>query len=114
MDFEVISVHTNQVTVSAYRGAGQPQASFVMERMVDRVAAKLGLDPAEVRRINTIPDGSFPYDTGLTNLLGGKVEYDSGLFQATLEQALDGAEYEKLRAQQAAARAKPARFLWPL
>ena len=106
IEFEVISVFTNMVNVSAYRGAGQPQSSFIMERMVDIVASHLGKDPAEIRRINTIPDEMFPYDTGLTNLLGGAVEYDSGVFSGTLEQAIEGAEYEELRAYQAAARAE--------
>ncbi|NTJ11796.1 xanthine dehydrogenase family protein molybdopterin-binding subunit [Rhizobium lusitanum] len=106
IEFEVVSVYTNKVNVSAYRGAGQQQSSFIMERMVDMVASHLGKDPAEIRRLNTIPDEMFPFNTGLTNLLGGPVEYDSGVFSGTLEQAIEGSEYEKLRALQAQARAE--------
>lgn len=106
MEFEVVSVYTNKMTVSAYRGAGQPQGSFIMERMVNMVAKELGKDPAEIRRINTIPDEMFPYDTGLTNLLGGAVEYDSGMFRGTLEQALEGSEYDEMRRYQEKARAE--------
>ncbi len=106
MEFEVISVYTNKVNVSAYRGAGQQQSSFIMERMVDFVASHLGKDPAEIRRLNTIADEMFPYDTGLTNLLGGAVEYDSGVFRGTLEQAIAGADYDDMRTYQTKARAE--------
>ena len=101
---EIIAVYTNTATVSAYRGAGQPQGVLVIERMVDRVAAHLGLDPADVRRVNTIPEKDLPYDTGLTNLLGGKVEYESGNFVGTLDKALEIANYAGLRRQQVEAR----------
>jgi CO/xanthine dehydrogenase Mo-binding subunit len=101
---EIIAVYTNTGTVSAYRGAGQPQGVFVIERMMDRVAAHLGLDPAEVRRVNTIPTNAFPYDTGLTNLLGGKVEYESGDFVGTLDKALEVSDYAALRRRQEEAR----------
>ncbi len=102
---EIIAVYTNTATVSAYRGAGQPQGVFVIERMMDRIAAHLGMDPAQVRRVNMIEGDAFPYDTGLTNLLGGKVEYDSGDFIGSMQQALDAAEYTKLREEQVRARA---------
>jgi len=104
LHFEMTAVYTNKVPVSAYRGAGQPQGTFVMERLIDRIARHLDKDPAEVRRLNTIPVDAFPYDTGLTNLLGGKVEYDSGNFGGVLEQALQTADYWVLRAEQRAAR----------
>jgi carbon-monoxide dehydrogenase large subunit len=107
---EMTAVYTTKVAVSAYRGAGQPQATFVMERIMDGIAARLGKDPAVVRRLNLIPATTFPYDTGLSNLLGGSVQYDSGDFGATLDQALDLAEYSALRKQQAAARST-GRFL---
>jgi len=102
---EILAVYTNKVTVSAYRGAGQPQGVFVIERVMDRIAQKLDLDPAEVRRTNTIPNELFPYDTGLTNLLGGAVEYDSGNFIGTLDKAIDAAGYSALREEQRKARA---------
>jgi carbon-monoxide dehydrogenase large subunit len=101
---EMTAVYTNRATVSAYRGAGQPQGVFLIERVMDRIALQLEKDPAEVRRINTIPADLFPYDTKLTNLLGGKVEYDSGDFIAMLQKALDAADYPALRAAQAEAR----------
>jgi carbon-monoxide dehydrogenase large subunit len=101
---EMLAVYTTQVTVSAYRGAGQPQATFVMERMMDRIADRLGQDPVEVRRLNMIARDAFPYDTGLSNLLGGPVEYDSGDFPGTLDRALALADYAGLRARQAEAR----------
>ncbi len=103
---EMLAVYTNTATVSAYRGAGQPQGVFVIERMMDRIAAYLGKDPAEVRRANMIAHNAFPYDTGLTNLLGGKVEYDSGDFIGSMQQALDASEYPSLREEQAQARAE--------
>jgi carbon-monoxide dehydrogenase large subunit len=101
---EMLAVYTTQVTVSAYRGAGQPQATFVMERVMDRIAELVGRDPVEVRRANMIARGAFPYDTGLSNLLGGPVEYDSGDFPGTLDKALALADYAGLRARQAEAR----------
>lgn len=101
---EMLAVYTTQVTVSAYRGAGQPQATFVMERVMDRIAERVGRDPADVRRVNMIARDAFPYDTGLSNLLGGPVEYDSGDFPATLERALALADYPALRTRQAEAR----------
>lgn len=94
---EVTCVYTNKVTVSAYRGAGQPQGVFIIERVIDWIAEHLGNDPAEVRMRNFIPADSFPYDTGITNLLGGRVEYDSGNFEGTLQLALEKASYASLR-----------------
>src|SRR5436305_14952524 len=55
---------TNKAPAAAYRGAGQPEAVFATERLVDRVALELGLDPAEVRRTNFIKPDEFPYDVG--------------------------------------------------
>ena len=101
---EMLAVYTTQVTVSAYRGAGQPQATFVMERIMDRIAERIGRDPVDVRRVNMLPRDVFPYDTGLSNLLGGPVEYDSGDFPGTLDRALEVADYPTLRARQAEAR----------
>jgi CO/xanthine dehydrogenase Mo-binding subunit len=101
---EMLAVYTTQVTVSAYRGAGQPQATFVMERIMDRIAERVGKDPVDVRRVNMITREAFPYDTGLSNLLGGPVEYDSGDFVGTLDKALALADYRGLRSRQAEAR----------
>lgn len=101
---EIHAVYTNTAVVSAYRGAGQPQGVFVIERTMDCVAAHLGLDPGEVRFTNTIGPEAFPYDTGLSNLLGGAVEYESGDFIGTLTKALELADYKGLRKKQAEAR----------
>lgn len=101
---EIFAVYTNTATVSAYRGAGQPQGVFVIERTMDRIAEHLGRDPGEVRLVNTIRSDAFPYDTGLTNLLGGAVEYESGDFAGTLQKGLEAANYAALRARQQEAR----------
>ncbi|MGD9762399.1 MAG: molybdopterin cofactor-binding domain-containing protein [Candidatus Binatia bacterium] len=97
-------VFTNMTTVGPYRGAGQPQATFVMERIMDRIAAQRGCDPADVRLRNMIPPERLPWDTRLTNLLGGRVEYDSGDFAATLRHALEAGDYAGLRRAQQRAR----------
>jgi CO/xanthine dehydrogenase Mo-binding subunit len=101
---EMRVVYTTLPTVGPYRGAGQPQATFVIERVMDRIAQRLGRDPADVRLRNTVPPDALPWDTGLTNLLGGPVEYDSGDFTATLRAALDAGDYSGLRRAQARAR----------
>ena len=107
---EMVAVYTTKVTVSAYRGAGQPQATFVMERVMDRIASSLGKDPAAIRLANMITADSFPYDTGLSNLLGGPVEYDSGDFPGTLRKALELADYGAWRREQAGHR-RAGRFI---
>lgn len=93
---------SNRVPVGAYRGAGRPQGAYVIERALDRLAARLGLDPAEVRRRNLLSPADFPYDTGLSHPRG--VVYDSGDFPRLLQLALEHAQYDRLRADQAQAR----------
>ena len=97
---EVTGVFTNTTPVDAYRGAGRPEALFLLERIVDILARKLKKDPADIRRKNFIPADKFPYATamGLT--------YDSGNYAGTLEKALDKVGYEKLRKEQAEGRRK--------
>ncbi len=97
---EVTGVFTNTTPVDAYRGAGRPEAMFLLERIVDILARKLKKDPADIRRKNFIPADKFPYATamGLT--------YDSGNYPGTLEKALDKVGYEKLRKEQAEGRRK--------
>ena len=90
---------TNTAPVTAYRGAGRPEAIFAIERAVDLYAAKTGLDPAEVRRLNFVAPEHFPY----TNSAGST--YDSGDFGAALDRALAAARYGELRAEQARRRA---------
>src|SRR5581483_12491572 len=72
VDVRTASIFTNKAPVAAYRGAGRPEASYYIERMMDRVAGELGLDPAEIRRRNFIPPDKFPYRTATG------VTYDSG------------------------------------
>ncbi len=96
---------TNKAPAAAYRGAGQPEAVFATERIVDRLAAELGLDPAEVRRKNFIRAEEFPWDVG-TESAQVPVVYDSGDYEAGLARALDLCEYQRWRELQAAERAK--------
>jgi carbon-monoxide dehydrogenase large subunit len=100
----VTCVFTNKVATTPVRGAGRPQAVFAMERLMDRVARELGLDPAEVRRRNYIPAEKMPYAVGLTFRDGSPVVYDSGDYPACQQLALDRAQYDAFRAGQAALR----------
>ncbi|MBO9324330.1 MAG: molybdopterin-dependent oxidoreductase [Roseiflexus sp.] len=102
---KVYGVYTNTAMVDAYRGAGRPEASYLIERMVDRFAAEIGMDPAEVRRKNFIPPDAFPYDNGL-----GLLPYDSGNYEAALNKALEIVGYADFRKEQAEAR-KQGRYL---
>jgi len=95
---EVTGAFTNTTPVEAYRGAGRPEALFMIERMVDILARKLNMDPAEIRRKNLIPADKFPYQTAL-----GLV-YDSGNYEGAMRKALDIVGYEKLRVEQQQAR----------
>ncbi|MFF5210834.1 molybdopterin cofactor-binding domain-containing protein [Streptosporangium sp. NPDC000396] len=94
-DFTCTGVFTTKMPTDAYRGAGRPEATFAIERMMDELAHELGLDPVEVRRRNWITHREFPYTTiaGLT--------YDSGNYEAATEKALSLLGYDKLRAEQA-------------
>ena len=104
VDIEVKGVFTNTMSTDAYRGAGRPEATYLIERLVDLVAQKLDLDPAEVRRRNFIEPSAFPFTTatGLT--------YDTGDYATTMEKALQLADYSGLRARQEALR-KEGRYL---
>ncbi|HEU5322763.1 MAG TPA: molybdopterin cofactor-binding domain-containing protein, partial [Methylomirabilota bacterium] len=93
-DITVDGALTNTAPVSAYRGAGRPEASFVIERLMDTAARALKLDPAEVRRRNLIPPDRFPFRT-----ITGQV-YDSGDYPQALERALATAKYRELRRAQ--------------
>ncbi len=93
------SVVTNTTPVTAYRGAGRPEATAAAERMMDMFAAELGMDPVEVRRKNLIPKFTEPH----TTVIGQT--YDVGDFEAALDNALAAADYSALRAEQAARRA---------
>lgn len=91
---DVWGAFTNTTPTDAYRGAGRPEASYLMERMVDLLAGELGMDPAEVRRKNFIPAEAFPYTSA------GTLTYDSGNYQQTLAKALEMADYTGFRQQQ--------------
>ena len=95
---DVYGVYTNTTPVEAYRGAGRPEASFMLERMIDRLARELKIDPVEVRRRNLIP----PFDAGHTVITG--LTYDSGNYQRALDLVLDRGGYTALRSEQADAR----------
>ncbi len=88
-------VVTNTMPISAYRGAGRPEATAAIERAMDLFAAEIGLDPVEVRRRNLVPPELFPYTTP-----GGAV-YDTGEYAAALDKVLAAAGYPELRAEQA-------------
>jgi carbon-monoxide dehydrogenase large subunit len=81
-------LYTNTTPTSPYRGAGRPQACFVMERVMDEIASRVGLDRAEVRRRNLLRPQDFPYDTGLLWQDGGRAVYDSGDYPRLLEECL--------------------------
>ena len=93
-------VSTNKVPNAPYRGAGRPEAVFVMERCIDRIAKRLGLDPAEARRRNLIQPEDMPYHAGILYRDGEPVCYDSGNFPETLRLALEAVHYEDLRKRQ--------------
>lgn len=93
------SVVSNTSTVGAYRGAGRPEAAAAIERMVDRFADEIGMDPADVRRKNLIAADAFPLRTAT----GGS--YDTGDYETVLDKALVAAGYDALLEQQAARRA---------
>lgn len=92
--FACTGVFTNKVPTDAYRGAGRPEATFGIERMMDELAAELRMDPIEVRRRNWIGHDEFPYQTisGLT--------YDSGHYEAATDRALELFGYDELRTEQ--------------
>ncbi len=103
---EFTVVYTNTPCVSPYRGAGRPHACFVMERLIDRVARELRLEPNEVRRRNFVQPGEFPWDVGLTFQDGAPTKYDSGNYPAGLELAERMIDLPAFRGEQAAARAE--------
>lgn len=93
-------VSTNKVPNAPYRGAGRPEAVFVMERCIDSIAARLRLDPAEVRRRNFVQPDEMPYHAGILYRDGEPIRYDSGNYPETLTRALEAAGYDELRRRQ--------------
>ena len=100
MDVEALCVLTNKLPNTPVRGAGRPEAAFVMERMVDLVANRLGHDPVDVRRVNLIPGDAMPYDMGMLYRDGNPLVYDSGDYPRQLDRALQDIDYESFRAWQ--------------
>ncbi|MFN8571542.1 MAG: molybdopterin cofactor-binding domain-containing protein [Gemmatimonadaceae bacterium] len=94
----VTGVYTTTTPVDAYRGAGRPEACYLLERMLDIAAAQLGMDPTELRRRNFIAASAFPYQTPVA------LQYDSGNYGPALDKAMNLADYKGFRAQQAAGR----------
>jgi carbon-monoxide dehydrogenase large subunit len=103
---EVRAAYTHLQPSGAVRGAGRPQGVLVMERMMDRMAETLGLDPTEVRARNLIPADAFPYDVGLWFRDGARLVYDSGDYPELLRRALERADYAQARREQGALRAQ--------
>ncbi|HET9905225.1 MAG TPA: xanthine dehydrogenase family protein molybdopterin-binding subunit, partial [Anaerolineales bacterium] len=98
----VLGTYTNTAMVDAYRGAGRPEATYVVERAVDLVARELNMDPTEVRRKNFIQPEDFPY-VPADNLLAG-LKYDSGDYEKALNTALEMVNYSSFRKEQEEAR----------
>jgi carbon-monoxide dehydrogenase large subunit len=99
---QVLGVYTNTGMVDAYRGAGRPEAAYVVERTVDLVARAGNLDAVEVRRRNFIPPDAFPYEPA-SNILNG-LAYDNGDYGKTLDRALEILDMDSLRREQEQAR----------
>lgn len=94
VDVDLVGVVTNAPPMGPYRGAGQPEATFMMERIMDLAARELDLDPAEIRRRNLVQPEQFPYTTA------GQLPYDTGNFPAGLERALELSGYQGWRMEQ--------------
>ncbi len=94
VESQVAGVFTNKVPTGAYRGAGRPEAAYILERVMDRIAHELGIDPVEVRRRNFIAPDAFPHRT----VMG--LQYESGNYQAGLDRLVELAEYDQWRAKQ--------------
>jgi len=106
---EVTGVYTNTTFVDAYRGAGRPEATYVVERAMDLLADELGIDPAELRRRNFLPPDSFPYDNPsglLTAVNGSKLFIDSGNYEPAMDKALAMAGYADIAAKKAEAKVR--------
>jgi carbon-monoxide dehydrogenase large subunit len=97
---EVKAYYTNTAPVDAYRGAGRPEASFLLETLFEQAAKELGKDPAEFRRQNFIPKDAFPYQTPVA------LVYDIGDYETTLDKAMELIDYKGFPARKAAAQAR--------
>ncbi len=98
VSLSIKGVFTNRMSTDAYRGAGRPEAAYMIERMMDRIAQDLNLDPIDVRRRNFPKPSEFPFATPMG------VVYDSGNYESTLDQCLGLIDYRRFRQEQAEAR----------
>ena len=105
IQFDVVVATTNTTPMGAYRGAGRPEATALLERIVDQASIELGIDPIELRRRNLLTDDVFPF----TTLTG--ITYDSGAYATPLDAVARWAGYDELRREQAARRASGDRKL---
>ncbi len=96
----VKAVFTNTAPVDAYRGAGRPEATYLLERVVETAAREMGIDPAEIRRRNFVPPDAFPYQTPVA------LQYDSGNYELALNEALKLIDYENFPARRAESEAR--------
>jgi carbon-monoxide dehydrogenase large subunit len=107
------SVVTNKTPLNVYRGAGYPQATLAMERVMDIAAARLGLDRAEIRRRNLLQPDAFPVDRGVAYPGCGPVVYDSGNFPALLDSTLEAIGYQDFAARRGRAAAPDGQLAGP-
>ena len=106
VDIEAFGVITNTMFTSPYRGAGRPEATFAMERAMDRLAAKVGIEPSELRQRNLVPAEEMPYRTGLLDRRGVPQEFDSGDYPEMMRRTVELIGLDTFRARQAEARAE--------
>ena len=97
---DVTGVFTNTNSTRPYRGAGRPEAAYVIERLIDLAADELGIDPTELRRRNMIPPDAMPFKTGLT------FTYDCGEFEKNMDMALEMADYANFESRREQARSR--------
>jgi carbon-monoxide dehydrogenase large subunit len=102
---EVVGAFVNKLSTEAYRGAGRPEAAYLIERAVDLLADELNIDPVKIRYRNFIPPGDFPYTTP-TDLT-----YDSGEYAKALDKAIQVVDYQALRNEQSRRRRKGGKWL---
>ncbi len=104
INVDVTAVFTHTVAVDAYRGAGRPEATYLLERLMDKAALEMGMDPVELRRKNLIPAFDGVNEPGYQTQVA--LQYDSGNYGAVIDKALEMAGYEEFRKEQAEARAE--------
>lgn len=102
---------TNTTFTTPYRGAGRPEAVFAMERIIDRLAAKLGMEAADVRARNVVPASAMPYDTGLLYRDGNPQVYDSGNFPELLRRARSIIDLDGIRVRQQTDRGRDGKWI---